>query len=202
VAHGGAVPGYYSRVTLVPEERLGLAVLTNLESGVAINAIAQHVIDLFLGPPEPPVDWLEAFAKVTEDRAEKARAKVEKDAAARDPESSPSLAPDGYAGRYVDPWYGEATVTEENGSLVLDLTRTPGMLADLEHWQHDTFVARWRETWMSDHSPYDAYVTFVVGPRGRVQSMEMEPVSSAIDFSFDFADLDFTPVPPEDAPES
>ena len=71
------------------------------------------------------------------------------------------------------------------------------MLADLEHWHHDTFVARWRETWMSDDSPYDAYVTFALGPDGKVRQMSLEPVSSAIDFSFDFGDLSFEPVPAE-----
>jgi hypothetical protein len=68
-------------------------------------------------------------------------------------------------------------------------------VADLEHWQHDTFVARWRGIWMSDHSPYDAFVTFALGPEGAVERMTMQPVSPAIDFSFDFQDLAFTPVP-------
>jgi CubicO group peptidase (beta-lactamase class C family) len=197
VRHGGAVPGYYSQVTLVPEEGLGIVVLSNQESGVALNAVTQQVLDAFLGAPDPPVDWLEAFGKLSADRQRKAEEKVEKDRAARDPDTRPSLALSAYAGSYRDPWYGEAALAEEDGGLVLNMTRTPRMLADLEHWQHDTFVARWRETWMSDHSPYDVYVTFTLGPRGVVERMTMAPVSSAIDFSFDFQDLVFTPVPPE-----
>jgi hypothetical protein len=53
---------------------------------------------------------------------------------------------------------------------------------------------------MSDHSPYDAYVTFALGPRGAVERMTMTPVSPAIDFSFDFQDLVFTPVPADGDP--
>ncbi len=200
VRHGGAVPGYYSSVTLVPAERLGVAVLSNQESGVALNAVTQHLLDAFLGAPEPPVDWLEAFAKLSAVGREKAEAKVAKDRAARVSGSRPSLALSGYAGAFRDPWYGEATIAEEGGRLVLSMTRTPGMLADLEHWQHDTFVARWRETWMSDHSPCDAYVTFALGPGGAVERMTMTPVSPAIDFSFDFQDLVFTPVPADGDP--
>jgi len=82
------------------------------------------------------------------------------------------------------------------------MTRTPRMLADLEHWQHDTFIAHWRETWMSDHSPYDAYVTFALGPGGAVERMTMTPVSPAIDFSFDFQDLEFTPERPVGDPSA
>ncbi len=200
VRHGGAVPGYYSAVTLVPDERLGIVVLSNQESGAALSAVTQHILDHFLGAPEPPVDWLEAFVELAALEAKKAEEKVAKDRAARDPETTPSLALSGYTGAYRDPWYGEVRIVEESGRLVLDMTRTPRMLADLEHWQHDTFVARWRETWMSDHSPYDAYVTFVLEPGGTVERMTMRPVSPAIDFSFDFQDLVFTPVPVDGEP--
>jgi CubicO group peptidase (beta-lactamase class C family) len=197
VSHGGAVPGYYSQVTLVPSERLGIALLSNQESGAALSAVTQYILDAFLGPPEPPVDWLEAFVELAESRARKAEKKVQDDAAERDADSRPSLALSGYTGLYRDPWYGPAEIVETEGGLVLSMTRTPRMVADLEHWQHDVFVARWRETWMSDHSPYDAYVIFDLGPKGLVQRMTMQPVSSAIDFSFDFQDLLFTPVRPE-----
>lgn len=197
VRHGGAVPGYYSRVTLVPEERLGIAVLSNQESGAALDAVTQHILDAFLGAPEPPVDWLEAFVRLASTRREEAERKVTAARGARDPDTTPSLSLSGYVGTYRDPWYGEATIAREDGHLLLDMTRTPRMLADLEHWQHDTFVARWRETWMSDHSPYDAYVTFALGPDGGVERMTMTPVSPAVDFSFDFQDLLFTPVSAE-----
>jgi CubicO group peptidase (beta-lactamase class C family) len=202
VRHGGAVPGYYSQVTLVPAEQLGIAVLSNQESSAALSAVTQYVLDGFLGAPEPAVDWLEAFVKLAATRRKGAEKKVASDRAARDPDTTPALALSGYAGTYRDPWYGDATIVEEGGRLVLDMTRTPGMLADLEHWQHDTFVTRWRRIWMSDHSPYDAYVTFALGPDGAVEGMTMTPISPAIDFSFDFQDLVFTPVSPERNPPS
>jgi hypothetical protein len=70
------------------------------------------------------------------------------------------------------------------------------MVADLEHWQHDTFVARWREAYMSDWQPADAYATFAFGPEATVDRLTLRPVSPAIDFSFDYQDLLFMPVPP------
>jgi CubicO group peptidase (beta-lactamase class C family) len=203
MAHGGGLPGYVSRVTLVPEERLGIVVLTNQEASTAFHAVTLHVLDAYLGPQDPPVDWLEAFTEETARRRAEARDRVEEHEAARVEGSRPSLPLSGYAGTYRDPWYGEARVSEDDGGLVLDMTRTPGMVADLEHWHHDTFVARWRETWMSDHSPYDAFVTFSLGPDGAVREVTLKPVSPAIDFSFDFQDLSFTPVPvPQDEPST
>ena len=195
MSHTGGLPGYVSLVTLVPEERLGVVVLTNQEETGAFEAVRYRVFDGYLGAPVPPVDWIAAFRKRAEDERKKAEEAVAKAAAARDTTSRPSLALAKYAGRYRDPWYGDATIAEEAGRLVLDMTRTPGMVADLEHWQHDTFVARWRETFMSDEAPADAYVSFALKPDASIERMTMAPVSPAIDFSFDYKDLLFTPAP-------
>jgi hypothetical protein len=195
VSHAGGLPGYVSLVALVPEERLGLAVLTNQEETGAYEAVRYRVLDEYLGSPVPLVDWISAFRKRADDERKKAEEAVARAAAARDATSRPSLAPAHYAGHYRDAWYGEVTIAEEGSRLVLDMTRTPGLVADLEHWQHDTFVARWRRAWMSDESPAEAYVTFALKPDGSIERMTMAPVSPAIDFSFDFQDLLFTRVP-------
>jgi CubicO group peptidase (beta-lactamase class C family) len=195
VSHTGGLPGYVSQVALVPEDRLGLVVLTNQEETGAFEAVKYRVFDEYLGAPVPPVDWVSAFRKRAEDERRKAEEAVAKAAAARDAASRPSLPLSRYAGRYRDAWYGDVAVSGDGGRLALEMTRTPGMVADLEHWQHDTFVARWRRAWMSDESPADAYVTFALKPDASIERMTMAPVSPAIDFSFDFQDLLFTPVP-------
>ena len=178
---------------------MGLVILTNQEEGGACRAMMHSILDDSLGARTPAVDWTAAFPKQSDDGAAKAQAAVAKAASARAATSSPSLPLGGHAGRYRDPWYGDATIVEEGGRLVLDMTRTRGVLADLEHWQHDTFVARWREAFMSDTQPADAYVSFALKPDASIERMTMAPVSPAIDFSFDFQDLRFTRVAPAGA---
>ena len=195
VSHTGGLPGYVSQVALVPQERLGLVVLTNQEETGAFEAVKHRIFDEYLGTPVPPVDWVAAFRKRAEDDRKKAAETVAKAAAARDATSRPSLALAKYAGRYRDAWYGDVTIAEVGSRLVLDMTRTPGMVADLEHWQHDTFVARWREAYMSDEAPADAYVSFALKPDASIERMTMAPLSPAVDFSFDYQDLLFSPVP-------
>ena len=68
---------------------------------------------------------------------------------------------------------------------------TPGLVGDLEHWQYDTFVARWRDRSLNA----DAFVSFALKPNGGIEQIKMVPVSPLTDFSFDFQDLLFTPVP-------
>jgi CubicO group peptidase (beta-lactamase class C family) len=59
------------------------------------------------------------------------------------------------------------------------------------------FVARWRQAFMSDEAPADAYVSFTLKPDASIERVTMAPVSPAIDFSFDFQDLVLAPVPAE-----
>jgi CubicO group peptidase (beta-lactamase class C family) len=199
--HTGGLPGYVSRVTLVPEERLGVVVLTNQEQTGAFDAITWRILDDYLGAPSPAVDWTAAYRRRADDEEKKAEDAVATARAARDAAARPALPLSRYAGRYRDSWYGDATVAEGDGRLVLSMTRTPGMVADLEHWQHDTFVARWREAYMSDAQPADAYVSFAFGPDASVERVSLRPVSPAIDFSFDYQDLHFVPVPAAEPPK-
>jgi Domain of unknown function (DUF3471). len=73
---------------------------------------------------------------------------------------------------------------------VIRFSRTPSLVGDLSHWQHDTFVARWRDRELRA----DAFVTFALNPDGSIERARMVPVSDETDFSFDFQDLELKPV--------
>jgi len=113
-----------------------------------------------------------------------------KQAKASPAQSGPSLALAGYAGRYRDPWYGDVTITDEGGKLVMRFTRSPQLVGDLEHWQYDSFLVKWRDRELRA----DAFVTFSLTPQGGIEQARMEPASSSVDFSYDFQDLVLKPV--------
>jgi CubicO group peptidase (beta-lactamase class C family) len=188
VSHTGGLLGMVSQVVLVPEERLGIVVLTNQEQGAAFRAVTWRILDHFLGAP--PVDWLQAFKSASAREVAEAQEKVEKQAANRVRDSKPALPFASYCRRYRDAWYGEVEVAIEEGKPVIRFSRTPSLVGDLEHWQHETFVARWRDRSLNA----DAFVTFALGPHGGIEQMKMAPVSPLTDFSFDFQDLLFTPM--------
>ncbi|HLQ36379.1 MAG TPA: DUF3471 domain-containing protein, partial [Planctomycetota bacterium] len=100
-------------------------------------------------------------------------------------DSHPSLPLDRYAGSYEDRWYGQVAIELEGDQLVMRFAQTPLLAGNLEHWQYDTFVARWRDRSLRA----DAYVTFALTPGGDIDQIKMAPASPAVDFSFDFADL-------------
>jgi CubicO group peptidase (beta-lactamase class C family) len=191
VSHGGGVAGYVTRVMLVPEENLGVVILTNAEEDNAFESVLDHILDAYLGGPT--VDYISVF-KADEDKDNKeAEGKMQKAAQARAADSKPSLPLEVYAGDYSDPWYGKVTIRQENGGLVLNFERTPKGLADLQHWQYDTFKAHWR-----DRTVEDAFVTFGLKPDGSIDHFTMVAVSPLADFSFDYQDLYLTPMKKED----
>jgi CubicO group peptidase (beta-lactamase class C family) len=187
VTHTGGLPGYVSRLTMIPDERLGIVVLTNAEEGAAFSAITHHVLDHYLGAPAH--DWLGAYLALAALRDSALAASQQESGAARDSTSRPSLSLASYAGTYADPWYGDVAVTLDDGSLVIRFTRTPALVGDLVHWRHDTFLVRWRDRELRA----DAFLTFDLTPDARVHEARMVPASADVDFSYDFQDLSLVP---------
>jgi CubicO group peptidase (beta-lactamase class C family) len=183
VTHTGGLTGYLSKVTLVPELNLGIAVLTNQESGEAFSSLTWHIVDHYLGIPAR--DWVDAYLKVRTRQETRTAEAMKKASAARNAASKPSLALEKYAGTYSDAWYGDIKIALEDSRLVLSFTKTPVLIGDLEHWQYDTFVVRWRDRELRA----DAYITFALNPDGTIDRAKMAAVSPETDFSFDFHDL-------------
>jgi CubicO group peptidase (beta-lactamase class C family) len=192
--HSGGLPGYVSLVTMIPGKRLGVAVLTNQESTEAFNAITLRAIDNYLNVPE--LDYLGLFAALRDTARKQLAQATQRAAAARDSSSGPSLSLATYAGRYVDSWYGDVSITKEPGGLVMRFSHTPQLVGDMSHWQHDSFLVRWRDRELRA----DAYATFALNPDGTIDQLKMAPASDDVDFSFDFQDLLLRPAPPARTP--
>jgi hypothetical protein len=192
VLHGGALQGFYTRLVMVPEENLGIAIFTNAESSGAMNALQWRLLDHYFGVPQR--DWIAIVAADEEAHHKEEAARVRVAAAsARASRSQPSLPLSAYEGEYRDAWYGAVSLKREGRGLVMRFAKTPDLVGDVEHFQHDTFIVRWRQR----NFNADAYVTFALNPDASIERMKMAPVSSETDFSFDFQDLNFTPVKEE-----
>ena len=197
VWHTGGWPGMVSRVTLVPELKLGVVVLTNAESGAAFNAVTYRVLDAYLNPGKK-TDWVAVYDKAVKKAQAKADDSMAKHEAARDKDSKPSLPLAGYAGTYRDPWYGDVVVSREGGKLRMRFSHTPQLVGTMTPWQHDTFTVRWDDRTLNA----DAFVTFALDEDGHVREARMEPISPLTDFSFDFQDLRLAPVEKGDSGSS
>jgi CubicO group peptidase (beta-lactamase class C family) len=185
--HTGGLPGYLSKLAMIPDLRLGVAVLTNQESAAAYDAIVYRVLDHFIGAEAP--DYPGLIQQLVQRTRQRIREADRKAASSRDSTAGPSLPLARYAGTYRDPWYGDVRVIQEKDRLAIRFIPTPLLIGDLVHWQHDTFLARWRDRELRA----DAYVTFWLNPDGTIRQLRMVPASETVDFSFDFQDLVLRP---------
>ena len=169
INHSGGLDGMLSYTVLIPEENAGFVVLTNNESPsflIMMNKIRDMLVDA------PKRDWnAEAKAQVERNKAADAaeRAKVD---AARVPNTKPSLDLAKYAGTYSSQMYGDVTVTNENGKLVLRLGPAPNFVADLEHWHYDTFQIHWRPT--VNYNFPRGFVTFTIAEDATTDQLKID----------------------------
>jgi CubicO group peptidase (beta-lactamase class C family) len=191
-SHGGAVWGMTSFLMVLPEQGLALFATGNQMSPApraVVNALADHLLADTV--PGTGKDWISILDTVSAGRRTEADAAVAAAEAARDRKSRPSLPLEAYVGTYRDPWYGTIHISrEKDGRLWFRSDRNAPLTGPLEHFQHDTFIARWTDRRLMA----DAYVSFSLAPEGAVERIRMKAVSPATDFSYDFHDLDLVRV--------
>ncbi len=194
IEHGGGVDGFATEMMLVPDLRLGIVVLTNQELPWFALAVANRIIDGYLGLPE--TDWISFYR----DRAEKTEKNLldetEKIEKSHVTGTNPSLPMDAFAGIYRDVFYGDVSVVNENGKLVLRFTHTPSFTADLRHWHYDTFRTEWRDPTVSSlrslSSKEPGFVSFSLRSDGKVDALKFDGPKL---LDADFEELDFHKVP-------
>ena len=169
VWHNGGIDGMLSEVRLIPEEHLGIIILSNAEAHELNPALAFRIMDAYLGAP--PRDWSALYlARFKKNLAAQQAAEKAVDAA-RVPDTKPSLPLDAYAGTYADTMYGAARVTLEQGKLVLRYG--PSFTGSLEHWHYDTFRVTWSEA-----REGASFVTFTLDAAGKVDRMEVGGITT------------------------
>lgn len=115
VSHGGNVSGFSARVDLLPEENLGVVILTNQQNSnvgrYASEIVYRHMLSL---PPEPvdtyPIEYAEA-RRMPQDSSAASLPR------ATHPDSSPTHPLAAFVGDYTDRGYGTFTVALRDGVL-------------------------------------------------------------------------------------
>ena len=161
VAHAGALNGFRTQVALLPDRHTGVVVMTNIGRGFGVAALRNAIVDALL-QATPPRDWNAAYLSLEKRAIENdEKAKKERETK-RVADTKPSRDLASYAGTYHDEAYGDATVTLENGALLLRWSR---IAIPLLHYHFDTFFAT------SEADDVDEQVQFQLGADGQVKSM-------------------------------
>jgi hypothetical protein len=183
IGHGGGLDGMISQTAFLPEDNLGIVVLTNSESPVA-TILRDSVLDILLDV-ERPTDWNEYYRQRYQTRkAELAQADQEWQAA-RVPATTPTLRLDDYCGTYRCPMYGDVQISQEEQRLVMRLVPAPDFVADLEHWHYNCFQLKWRPS--VNYNFPRGHVNFTINARGEADRLVIDQPND--DFWFYELDL-------------
>ena len=165
VHHGGNVDGFTALVAMLPEEKFGVVMLTNMNGTGLPNALMLKLFDLQLKAAAR--DWAgEAFKRLETARARARVAQARADSQ-RVANTRPSLPLAAYAGTYTDSLYGEIVIREEGGKLLL--TFGPTWNGTLEHYHFDSFRVKF-DTPVLPAVP----VTFHIGGNGKVSDVDLD----------------------------
>lgn len=135
IAHGGNLNGFSTRVTLFPDQNIGMIAFANMRGNSMPGLVSLDVMDRLMGL-EPQNNSAASLARrnATEARADAAAPPVPPASSA--PPSQPLSA---YAGIYVDPGYGRISVAATPGGLHASYN---SMIMALDHKDADVFEAR------------------------------------------------------------
>jgi CubicO group peptidase (beta-lactamase class C family) len=156
--HGGGIDGFLTECMLLPDDGIGVVVMTNTSSSAMAPVVAYRVLDELLGLP--PLDWFSDFKA----RHDAATAGISQARGARRVVREAGLPRtlDSYVGEYEHPGYGTLAITLEDGALrpqfgTMDLT--------LAHRHYETFDLEWHE--LGDQ-PHVLPLMFLSDPDGDI----------------------------------
>ncbi len=182
VEHDGGMPGFLSKVSMMPGKRFGFVLLNNGNDGIVNEALKRAFYAEYAG--EDGMKILERIATVKQRIDASAKAAVAKRESQRREGTSLSHELKAYAGNYEDEIYGGAKV-ELTASGELSLVLVPAkrrIYGTMKHWHDDTFRVDFPDKFL----PF-ALVSFQLDSQSKIASFKIDcPI-----VDFDFGALDF-----------
>ena len=162
--HGGGIDGFVSMVTLLPNDNLGIVVLTNAETPLA-EILTLHAMDRLLKAGTR--DWnaerlaRHAKSKAADREGEKKKAGVRKSG------TRPAHALTEYVGEYSHPGYGVLKIEKSGDHLRATYNH---LVTELEHWHYEVWNGLKNE---KDPVFEDMKYTFQTDLNGTVTSLSV-----------------------------
>lgn len=178
VIHGGKLDGFVSQVAMIPELNLGICVLTNQEATGAYWSVIYHVLDYYLH--NKPFDWIGGYKKVLDSSLARLNTSQQKEMIRRDSTAGPSLSLEKYTGQFKDELCGTFTITQKGDDMVLQFDFSPQLIADVEHFHRDVFIARFR----NKDFKADAYLSYALKPDLSVDEIKLRIIDPDSDLNF------------------
>jgi hypothetical protein len=138
--HTGGAGGMVSNVCFVPEEKLGIAILTNNDNQNFFELLRYQILDAYMGVAyinrslsQLPGFIQETQKQVNEINVWKARVKGNK----------PELPLASYTGRYANELYGNITISQIGDGLKINFGTKPDLSATLDYMDNGAWLMQY-----------------------------------------------------------
>jgi CubicO group peptidase (beta-lactamase class C family) len=173
IQHGGNINGFSARTTVLPQDNIGIVVLTNMDQNPVIHTVTYYVCDRLLGLDEVPWNerMREKYAKAKEATA-KAKEQI---ASVRKTGTQPSHPLEDYTGYFEHPAYGILSIEINDNHLTANHN---SISYELEHYHYDIFVE-------SELGEEPEFISFLTDTKGNISSLtfRLEPTVKEIVFT-------------------
>ena len=175
VQHAGGIDGFASFVTFMPKEKIGIIILTNMDSTHFHSMLAGEIYDRLLGMPD--YHWSDKVFNGMNAALPLKKAAMEEEEKNRVKGTQPSHPMEDYSGVYIHPAYGELKVEFDGNKLTSVIN---DIVTPMQHFHYDVFRA-----WSGKPlDPMDFKITFTMNEKGEIDkaSIPLEPSVAEIEF--------------------
>jgi hypothetical protein len=175
VEHGGNLDGFSAEFAFLPDDGIGVVVLTNLNGTGLPNALAYNVFDRLLGLNQVP--WSQRYLQQEIKGRESEQEAKNKGYAPHKMDTHPSHELSDYVGDYGSPGYGIVSVDLDGSSFKVKINKMPVSVA---HLHYDVFQV--------PDAPFDPFakmkVSFFSDANGDISSLTLPLETNVKDIVF------------------
>jgi CubicO group peptidase (beta-lactamase class C family) len=135
--HTGGAFGMVTNVCFVPEEKLGITILTNNDNQSFFEALRHQILDAYLNVPYVDRNNYQFYyfaqgKKQTDSEVAALKARVDR-------KNQPEIKLDDFTGDYFNTVYGKITIAKSNTILTCRFQHHPDLLGYMEYMDNNTF---------------------------------------------------------------
>lgn len=135
--HTGGAFGYVTNVCFVPEENLGITILTNNDNQSFFEALRYQILDSYLDVPY--TDRSALFLGFFNQNKKELEAELAKLEARVNKKQKPELALESYTGEYLNQVYGKITISKSNTMLICKFEHHPDLIGYMQYMDNNEF---------------------------------------------------------------
>jgi hypothetical protein len=135
--HTGGAFGHVTNVCFVPEQNLGITILTNNDNQNFFEALRYQLLDAYLGVPYTDRSKFQfGFFEQNKKQKDKELAALKERV---DRKNRPSISLEDFTGEYFNTLYGKATITKSGDMLICRLQHHPDLIGYMEYMDNNEF---------------------------------------------------------------